>query len=136
MKKNARSRLPVYACRRAATFNTPVPCNTSNVFEVTAFSVTVKMARVGTSCDLVICGERIVRVSVLHVTSSSAAQIYISERDSCQIDAKFNTPVSRNGSNVYEVMRRPSQNGFNQSIIQPMGFLETGHSVTFSLSLS
>ena len=33
---------------------------------------------------------------------------YISERDSCQIEDKFDTPVPRNGSNVFEVIQRPT----------------------------
>ena len=36
-----------YDRRRAAVFNAPVPRNASNVFEETAFSGTVEMARVG-----------------------------------------------------------------------------------------
>ena len=47
-------------------------------------------------------------MSTLHVTFSSAARI----------DAKFDTPVSRNGSNVFKVIRRTSRNGFNQSLIE------------------
>ena len=45
--KNAHSRLPVYVRRRVATFDTRVPHNAGNVFEVMTFSGTVEMTRVG-----------------------------------------------------------------------------------------
>ena len=38
--------LPVYARRRAAAFDTPVPRNAHNAFKVTTFSGTVEMASV------------------------------------------------------------------------------------------
>ena len=46
LEENAHSRLPVYARQRAATIDTPVPRNTSNVFEVTTLNGTVEMANV------------------------------------------------------------------------------------------
>ena len=49
LKKSTHSCLPVYARQKAATFDTHFPRNASNVFEVTTFSGTVRMARVGTS---------------------------------------------------------------------------------------
>ena len=51
------SHLPIYAHQRAAKFDTPVPHNTSNVFEVTTFNETVEMARVTVSRDLVYIRE-------------------------------------------------------------------------------
>ena len=44
----------------------------------------------------------------MHVTSKFMLLGYISERDSSQIDAKFDTSVPRNGSNVFEVTWRPT----------------------------
>ena len=56
---------------------------------------------------------------------------YISERDSRQIDAKFDTPVPRNGSDVFEVaagVQRECRRSFNgiyyQSLIQSTTIIE------------
>ena len=51
--ENAHSHLSVYAHQRAAKFDTPVRHNASNVFQVTTFNETVKMARATVSRDLV-----------------------------------------------------------------------------------
>ena len=98
--------MPTIVCPSTPVKDLPYTCSriASNVFEVATFSGTVEMVRVSMSCDLVIYGELIIRVSTLHVTSSSAARIYNSERDSCGIDAKFDTLVPHNSSNIFEVM--------------------------------
>ena len=94
LEKNAHSCLLVYARRRAATFDTPVLHNVSKNFEVTTFSWTVEMARVSTSHDLVyIWGtDYLGEYVTAHGFQGHAAWIY-SERDLCQIDARFDTPA-------------------------------------------
>ena len=45
----------------------------------------------------------------MHMTSKFMLLEYISERYSRRIDAKFDTPVPCNGSNVFKVPRRPKE---------------------------
>ena len=88
-------------------FDVPVPRNASNVFEETKFSGTVKMTRVairyiqGTDYPGKYC-TRLARYGI-HVEI---------------IDARFDTPVLRNGT---------VEMASTGSIIQSTGFFETGH---------
>ena len=86
--KNANSCLPVYARRRAATFDAHVPCNASNVFKVTTFSGSVKMTR--------IC----IYIRGTDYPVSTARDLH--DRDHGIrveiIDARFDTPVPHNGT--------------------------------------
>ena len=76
-----------YDRRRAAVFNAPVARNAINVFEETTFSVTVEMARVG---------MRYIRGTCYpgkYCTGLARYGIHVEI-----IDARFDTPVLRNGT--------------------------------------
>ena len=61
------SRLPVYARRRAATFDTPVPRNASNIFEVMMLNGTAETTS-DRRMTWYIYGEQIIRMSVRNCT--------------------------------------------------------------------